>query len=527
MSGLTKVLPPVVQPQNETYEAPKAFSTALITTSFEPPPYQQRKSFIPRSENDFGDGGAFPEIAIAQYPLGMGKKDLQKSNALSIQVDAEGNIKYDAIAKYGHGKDRVVHSKFKQLVPKGVLDDDDPELQRPDEETIQKQTEKTRLALEKLTNEKVSAAMPVKRAERRGPTQHIRYTPSQQGEAFNSGAKQRVITMVEMQKDPMEPPKFRTNKKIPGGPPSPPPPIIHSPNRKISVTEQQAWRIPPCISNWKNAKGHTIPLDKRLAADGRGLQDVHINENFAQLSEALYIADRKARKNVEMRANVERSIAAREKEAKERQLRQLAEESRNKRAGFRKEDNEEVIERDKIRRERERDRARRRNIERAAPEKKNRLRNEDRDISEKIALGIPNKSRGQNDTQFDQRLFNKTAGMDSGFAGGDDEGYSVYDQPWRREGQAGNIYRPSRNKDSEVYGDEDIERLKRKNRFVPEKPFSGADDEQGRRDGPVQFEKKDSYEDVFQLDKFMELAKRAGKRGSEKEDHDKTKRKRN
>jgi SNW domain-containing protein 1 len=32
--------------------------------------------------------------------------------------------------------------------------------------------------------------------------------------------------------------------------------------------------IPPCISNWKNNKGFTIPLDKRLAADGRGLQDV-------------------------------------------------------------------------------------------------------------------------------------------------------------------------------------------------------------------------------------------------------------
>jgi len=36
-----------------------------------------------------------------------------------------------------------------------------------------------------------------------------RYTPSQQGVAFNSGAKQRVIRMVEMQKDPMEPPKFK------------------------------------------------------------------------------------------------------------------------------------------------------------------------------------------------------------------------------------------------------------------------------------------------------------------------------
>lgn len=36
-----------------------------------------------------------------------------------------------------------------------------------------------------------------------------RYTPSQQGVAFNSGAKQRIIRMVEAQKDPMEPPKFK------------------------------------------------------------------------------------------------------------------------------------------------------------------------------------------------------------------------------------------------------------------------------------------------------------------------------
>ena len=49
-------------------------------------------------------------------------------------------------------------------------------------------------------------------------------------------------------------------------------------------------------SNEQNAsflQGYTIPLDKRLAADGRGLQGVHINENFAKLAEALYIADRK------------------------------------------------------------------------------------------------------------------------------------------------------------------------------------------------------------------------------------------
>ena len=77
--------------------------------------------------------------------------------------------------------------------------------------------------------------------------------------------------------------------------------------------EQLEWRIPPAISNWKNPKGYTIPLDKRLAADGRGLQSTHINENFAKLAESLYIADRKAREAVEMRAQVEKKMANKEK----------------------------------------------------------------------------------------------------------------------------------------------------------------------------------------------------------------------
>lgn len=55
---------------------------------------------------DFGDGGAFPEIHVAQYPLEMGRKK-KTSNALALQVDAEGKIKYDAIARQGQGKDKV------------------------------------------------------------------------------------------------------------------------------------------------------------------------------------------------------------------------------------------------------------------------------------------------------------------------------------------------------------------------------------------------------------------------------------
>nr|CAB3266452.1 SNW domain-containing protein 1-like [Phallusia mammillata] len=526
MATLSSLLPEPTQVTYDQLDPIQPTSKAVISMRYEPPPYGHRKGFIPRAERDFGDGGAFPEIPVVQFPLGMGKTK-KKKEALAVQLDSEGKIRYDAIARQGHSKDRIVHSKFQQLVPKEILDEDDPDLQRPDEDAIREQTESTRQALEKLTNEKITAAMPVKRAEQRAPAQYIRYTPSQQGVAFNSGAKQRVIRMVEMQKDPMEPPKFKTNKKLPQGPPSPPAPVMHSPNRKLSVKEQQDWKVPPCISNWKNAKGHTIPLDKRLAADGRGLQSVHINENFAKLAEALYIADRKAREAVEMRAQVERKVASKEKEAKERQLRQLAEEARNKRAGIKKDDRDdkEVKERDEIRHERHRDRQRERNLARAAPEKRNRLR-EERDISEKIALGLPN-TRTAQEAQFDQRLFNKSRGMDSGFDGGDDEGYNVYDKPWRSETQVGSsIYRPTKDKDKEMYGDDDIDKLIKSNRFVPDKGFKGADPSQSR-EGPVQFEKD---EDLFGLNKFMEQAKQARKRPTEastsKSSHDKSKRKR-
>merc|ERR1712012_853012 len=141
--------------------------------------------------------------------------------------------------------------------------------------------------------------------------------------------------------------------KVPRGPPLPPAPVMHSPTRKVTAKGQQDWKIPPCISNWKNAKGYTIPLDKRLAADGRGLQQVHINENFSKLAESLYLADRKARESVEARAQLEKKMAAKEKEAKEMKLRDLAQKAREERAGLRsKDDDKGERERDELRQER-------------------------------------------------------------------------------------------------------------------------------------------------------------------------------
>lgn len=52
--------------------------------------------------------------------------------------------------------------------------------------------------------------------------------------------------------------------------------------------------------------------------------------------------------------------------------------------------------------------------------------------------------------------------MDSGF--GDDEAYNVYDKAWRsNEGLGQNIYRPSRNQDKDIYGD-DLDKLMKTSR---------------------------------------------------------------
>lgn len=143
-------------------------------------------------------------------------------------------------------------------------------MERPDESTIADTTERTRLALERITNGKIKAAQPTNVPKSDSSHTYMRYTPANQQEGEG---KQRIIKLSSVQEDPLEPPRFK-HKKIPRGAGSPPPPILHSPPRAVTAQDQKDWMIPPCISNWKNNKGYTIPLDKRLAADGRGLQDV-------------------------------------------------------------------------------------------------------------------------------------------------------------------------------------------------------------------------------------------------------------
>ncbi|KAJ0698544.1 putative SKI-interacting protein, SKIP [Helianthus annuus] len=148
----------------------------------------------------------------------------------------------------------------------------------------------------------------------------IKYKPLEQSAAFNSGAKERIVRLVEMRVDPLEPPKFK-HKRVPKANGSPPVPVMHSPPpRPVTVKDQRDWKIPPCISNWKNPKGYTIPLDKRLsvATDGRGLQEVQNSDNFAKFYEALYVAEQQASEAISMRAKVQKEMMLKEKEKKAR-----------------------------------------------------------------------------------------------------------------------------------------------------------------------------------------------------------------
>ncbi|KAL7957374.1 SKIP/SNW domain-containing protein [Trichoderma compactum] len=529
--------------------------TQIVLKRSGPPPYGQRAGWRPRSQEDFGDGGAFPEIPIAQYPLDMGKKGAKTSNALALQVDAEGKVKYDAIARQGHGEGRIIHTSFKDLIPlRQRADAGEIDLSRPDKESVEATTERTKNALAALVSGAVAAQKPknLNIGQRKDPT-FVRYTPANQM-GDNSKKQDRIMKIVERQRDPMEPPKFK-HKKIPRGPPSPPPPVMHSPPRKLTAEDQEMWRIPPPVSNWKNPKGFTVPLDKRLAADGRGLQDITINDKHAQFAEAIKMAERHARDEVQQRALMQQRLAEKEKAQKEENLRSLAQKAREDRAaagqrgrrgsrdsrdsresgsrspsrssysgsesrGGSDSEDSEVRARERARREKRKEDERKLRQTRMGAERRIQVmaREQNRDISEKIALGIAKPSQSK-ETMYDSRLFNQSSGFDSGF--NED---NPYDKPlFAAQDAINSIYRPRANLDDEdaEAGDKEMAKIQKSSRFgeaLGKGTFKGASEAEAR-EGPVQFE-KDAI-DPFNVDKFLsEVDQNSSKRGYGLQDED-------
>ena len=546
------------------------------------------KLFVPRSLQDFGDGGAFPEIHVAQYPRRMGNPHMQKvrsatttttstsssknnsqpavtaSRAITtvkaVQVDKDGEISYDSIVK-GSDPSKLVYSRHEHLRDGPATD-----VSLPTPEQEQAETAKTAAALQAILQSKTALDKPSGSAIVQADTskniventQYIKYTPNPDAPGYNPAAKQRVIQMVPAQLDPMMPPKHQ-HLKAPRGPAEDPVPILHAPpsnnNSKLTKAEREAWNIPASISNWKNMRGYTIPLDKRLAADGRHARDSTtttstINPHFATLSESLYVAERQARQEVRLRATVHQKLALASQNQRQDELRQLAQQARRERGGggnydehddehddhdqkdessvqesitrvpddnddhdhddSAKEETEDQVaarQREQMRRERKRERERELRLEQnsssshhgaaASPKKKKQrvIDEQDRDVSEKIALGVhtgAGSSSGAGDV--DSRLYSQSSGMDSGF-GADDE-YNAYSKPLFAAGaSSASIYRPTRG-ETAYNADEQYDKLKQggTSKFQPDKGFAGAEGgmsaQAGARTAPVQFEKE-------------------------------------
>ena len=137
------------------------------------PPYGQRQNWRPQSDADFSDGGAFPEIHVVQYPLGMGKPQSIKtvSNALVKQLDIHGNVQYEALARQHHSKGRHVHAKITDLIPQEISTENDPALARPGKDEEDETAERTRLALMGFAGEKHGSAKPIKEIQKRTEAQ--------------------------------------------------------------------------------------------------------------------------------------------------------------------------------------------------------------------------------------------------------------------------------------------------------------------------------------------------------------------
>ncbi|GMI57108.1 hypothetical protein ScalyP_jg829 [Parmales sp. scaly parma] len=472
-----KQLPPHPTPSATRSEIPikKAVHPAYITRFNEQQSSSSRNSkrFVPRSIAQFGDGGAFPEIHVIQYPRNLANPNRKKANTAAL--GGKGN------------SSQAVRSTSTAMVTIGA------------------------------DGKTVDYSSIVKRG-----------TNSDKVVYANLDAMRKLVSC----------------------PADDPVPILHSPPKKLTQEDQAAWQIPPCVSNWKNTKGYTIPLDKRLAADGRGLQEASINNNFATLSESLYVAERQAREEVRLRGKISQKQMAGEKERREEGLRELAARARMDRGGgggsssggknenevvndngkrFRDEDENDVGEkkeelyggdgdntndddtppsrprsdsngqsessvaaaqRDKLRAQRKKEREREMRLENLKGNAKKARLEDDRDVSEKIALGV-HTGAGAAGGQLDSRLYNQSEGLDSGF--GKEDEYNTYTKPlFDRDQAAKSVYRPTRGENDIGDADEQIRELQEGagKRFKPDVGFAGTDTggRSQQRDAPVQFE---------------------------------------
>jgi len=385
---------------------------------------------------------------------------------------------------------------------------DDTHLQKPSDDKKLEIAHKTGEALGVRVNSKTESAFLASNAFKKPDAdKFVKFVPKDDSDP---NAKERLVKITTQLSDPLQPPRFK-HKRIPRGVPSPPPAVVHSPPRKLTVNDQQNLKIPPCISNWKNAKGHIIPLHMRLMADGRSIQDLAVNQRFNAFSEALYAAERQSREEVNERNRVLTNYDLTQAMQADKELNEAADRAHKEKLkimasnissvantdrirhtedisqAIKRDSTEDDLEaaqkeRDAIRRQRKYDLRRDQRIEAATKKKAKINRDDNRDIGEKIALGVAQPT--SKETMYDQRLFNQSAGLDSGF--GDEEDYNLYSKPLFTDRTDAALHKIKESKEENPM-DEKVRKMIGKK---PTKAFEGAEKNEGGNSA-VEFEKKE------------------------------------
>ena len=399
-------------------------------------------------------------------------------------------------------------------------------LKKPTEEETQENIYNTKKALEKLTNRRIKTYQSFK-------TNNLSNESNKNNQLCykyidykldSNKSKSHLIKLVALPVDPLSNLKYK-HHKVPLSSTDEKNfvPVLQEPAQKLSYEEQKKWKIPPCVNMSNNPKGLVIPLDIRLANDGRNLREYQANQNFAKFADILALTEKNVRKEIEDRNKIAQSIQIAAAMKKEQELKEAAKQARLERKSLNNNntsslmltlDSEEMIKTirsDKSRRYddngNDRDNylknKRRRNEEDEEKEKRerNELRairkkeieyerrieiqkkyeKEGRDINDKVLLGQNNIINNNN--VIDSRLYDQQGGIENVFDYNED--CEVYDKPlFNDKNKLSNIYKTFNTSGG------NSKRLMSKIISQGGKIFNNDIDAiNSRKDGPVQFEK--------------------------------------
>ena len=398
-------------------------------------------------------------------------------------------------------------------------------LKKPSEESTLQNIYNTKKALEKLSNHRIKTYQSFKTNNlnldsNKNNQLTYKYINYQFDSQNNSSKNSHLIKLVALPVDPLSNIKYR-HHKIPLSNTNEKNfvPVLQTPSKPLSLEEQKKWKIPPCVNMSNNPKGLVIPLDIRLANDGRNLREYKANKNFAKFADILALTEKNVRKEIDERNKIAQSIQIAAAMKKELELKEAAKQARMERKSFNKNnnassvvyslDNSDFLNNNKNREEshilnNKRKRSMNSEEEKESNERKerNELREirkkeieyerrqelikkyekEGRDINDKVLLGQNNMINNNN--VIDSRLYEIEGGIENPFDYNED--VQVYDKPlFNDKNKLSNIY-----KNFNSTGGENTKKLMGKILSQKGKLFNtDLDAINSRKEGPVQFEK--------------------------------------